>query len=204
MIEDVSFVSEAGEAAGLKPPVVLLAPPLPRMARLDLHRRLVAAVAGLPPDMIPLPADANGAPLPIARAGGELFLSRSASGGCTALAVARERVGIDVACEDGGPLPFAALSLPERQDLGACADETQRRRLFLRIWAAKEAYLKALGTGLLRDPASVSILRADATRPRVLDVLEPEAGLRAGLRVWEHGGPAGLPAGAVLCLCRIG
>jgi 4'-phosphopantetheinyl transferase len=219
MDEPVSFILRPDEAAGQTLPLVLLAAPMAASARLDLHRRMVAAFAGCPAENVLLATGDSGEPLPFSPArAGRLFLSRSASGGCTALALAREPVGVDVAREDGGPLPFDVLSLPDRQEFAACPDEASRRRLFMRIWAAKEAYLKALGTGLMRDPATVSIRGADRIDPRAVDAEDARQGLRARFRLWaslDSGADAGqadakeegalpvLPEGAILCLCRI-
>jgi phosphopantetheinyl transferase len=204
MNETAGFIARAEEAAGRGLPLVLVAPPLAAAARLDLHRRMIAAFAGLPPETIPLASDAADAPLPFVRAGREaLHLSRSIAGGCTALALATQPVGIDVALEDGGPIPFAALSVPERQDLAVCATETERRRLFLRIWTAKEAYLKALGTGLQRDPASIAVMTNQGGHLRIVDPSAPNASRRAQLSIWDDGALPVLPTGAVLCLCVI-
>lgn len=219
MDEPVSFILRPEEAAESPLPLVLLAAPASASERLDLHRRMVAASAGCLVDGVSLAASGTGAPLPFSQAEAEpLFLSRSASGGCTALVLAREPVGVDVAREDGGRLPFAVLSVPDRQELAACPDEASRRRLFLRIWAAKEAYLKSIGTGLLRDPATIAIAQAASTKPRVVDPDNPATALRARLRLWtssgneSDAGEAGskqhdaltvLPEGAILSLCRI-
>lgn len=70
--------------------------------------------------------------------------------GVVAMAVCRhERVGVDVERLGRAPLAVAEryFSAPEVAQLRALPLEAQPRR-FVRLWTLKEAYLKAMGTGL--------------------------------------------------------
>jgi 4'-phosphopantetheinyl transferase len=68
-------------------------------------------------------------------------------------------VGIDVeAVREVTPaLARRCLSAAELGWLSAAADASLRAERFLQLWTAKEAYLKAIGTGLGTDPRSVTI-----------------------------------------------
>ena len=53
--------------------------------------------------------------------------------------------------------PWTVLAPEEREALAGLAEPDVRHATFLRVWTLKEAVLKALGTGLSREPASVAI-----------------------------------------------
>ena len=70
--------------------------------------------------------------------------------GVVAMAVCRHaRVGVDVEKIDRAPLAVAErfFSAAETAELRALPGDAQPRR-FMRLWTLKEAYLKAIGTGL--------------------------------------------------------
>jgi len=54
-------------------------------------------------------------------------------------------------------------------------DDDSRRRAFLRVWTLKEAFIKAIGTGLSLPLADFAFDEIDAQRPRVR-MLNPELG----------------------------
>ena len=121
-------------------------------ARRALLRALAAAATGVEPARMRIGYDNDGAPrvhgLPV-------FVSVSSRGPLAALAVATSPVGIDLEPFDAGAAPVDAVLHPrEVVGLGSLAAEA-RARAFLRIWTAKEAYLKALGRGFKRDPAAI-------------------------------------------------
>ncbi len=124
-----------------------------------LLRALVARCLGAAPEDVRIFYDEHGAP----RVGGaDVFVSVSSRGERVALAVASSPVGVDLEpVEEAGPVIFDVLGKRERQTLERLSS-AERARVFVHIWTAKEAYLKAIGRGFKRDPALVNIaLRAN-------------------------------------------
>lgn len=165
------------------------------LARLAL-RGLVAELLGIDPRLI-VPAyectecgtGEHGAPgfvlrggdggrgdsLPIAasasRAGGwALFAAEVIDGG------ARPRLGVDLAAvgDFRRSIPDAAFTAAERRRVSTAPDAPAEAA---RLWARKEALLKARGEGLRTDPATVETLE-DA---RVVDLSPRALGLPDGL-----------------------
>lgn len=117
-------------------------------------RALAARCAGADPSTIRIRYDAEGAPRV---EGAGLFVSVSSRGPHAAIAIASQPVGVDLEPFDAGaPVIEDVLEKSERLALSKCAGG-ERARAFLRIWTAKEAYLKALGRGFKRDPALVRV-----------------------------------------------
>jgi 4'-phosphopantetheinyl transferase len=84
--------------------------------------------------------------------------------GLVAMAVCRHaRVGVDVEKRDRAPLDVADryFSAAETAQLHALPAEEQSRR-FVRLWTLKEAYLKAIGTGLAGGLDQMSIIFTSA------------------------------------------
>ena len=54
-------------------------------------------------------------------------------------------------------------------------NDTERKRAFFRCWTQKEAYLKALGSGLTRDTRSFAVDCRDGEAGLLADEREPEA-----------------------------
>ena len=127
-------------------------------ARRAVLRAFAAQCAGVEAREIVIGYDGPGAPRVHGLA---LHVSAAGRGRCAALAVSSAPVGVDIEPCAPAPEPIAdVLHAMERVSLSA-APEDLRAALFLRVWCAKEAYLKALGEGLTRDPASVAVtLRA--------------------------------------------
>jgi 4'-phosphopantetheinyl transferase len=133
-----------------------------------VHRRRVllraALRAALAPDLdvdpqnVPLATTAAGRPY-VAVAGTRLDVSCSASAGLGLVAIVRDqRVGIDVeriVAWSDGVLDEGWLANDERRALGALPPAA-RAEAATRAWTRKEAVLKARGTGLLVDPATVT------------------------------------------------
>ena len=104
-----------------------------------------------------------------ALAGGEgPCFNLSHAGHLALIAVASAEVGVDVE-------PLAAGERWESMvDVVCCEREAaalqalpagQRRDGFVRLWTAKEAYLKAIGAGLVVDPRSVEVSLSDGLQP---------------------------------------
>jgi 4'-phosphopantetheinyl transferase len=147
--------------------------PADRAAYVTAHaarRRLVGARLRRAPDEIDFataPCPVCGAPdhgRPVVAGGGaEVSLSRTT--GLVGVALAPVVVGLDVEAVDrpvGLDDLLPALHPAER-------DLRPRRAAALRLWVRKEAYLKGLGTGLGRDPATVDV-RADPPGWWIVDV----------------------------------
>ncbi|HMN73434.1 MAG TPA: 4'-phosphopantetheinyl transferase superfamily protein [Rhodoblastus sp.] len=124
-------------------------------ARAALARRLVARRVNCAEADVVIAHDAQGAPL-VAPPRGGLRLSTAGRDAIVAAAVAGHAVGVDI---ETIAAPFAAplnvLHPAERAALAAAGERAHE--FFLRIWTAKEAYVKALGTGLAREPSEIEI-----------------------------------------------
>lgn len=125
------------------------------LARRAALRSLVGLVADCRAEDVRIGYDGPGAPRVQFPDG--VHVSVSGRGALAALAVASAPVGIDIEpVQAGGEIIEDVLHADERAQL-ASLDGDAKMRHFLRIWTAKEAYLKALGTGLTIDPAHVAI-----------------------------------------------
>ncbi|KAA2235672.1 4-phosphopantetheinyl transferase family protein [Salinarimonas soli] len=91
--------------------------------------------------------------------GDDVRVSCASRPGLSAAAIARAPVGIDVEAVDGGDVPFAVLHRDEARALAALP-EPERAAAFARLWAVKEAYLKALRLGLSREPGGFRVALA--------------------------------------------
>ncbi|GLX50245.1 hypothetical protein Shyhy01_31950 [Streptomyces hygroscopicus subsp. hygroscopicus] len=122
-------------------------------------RSLLSPLLGVPADELPLmrePCAGCGKPhgRPALRTSGVHF-SLSHSGDLVLVALAGAPVGVDVegvAGEEAVRGAQCALHAAEVAEL-ALLPARERQAAFTRTWVRKEAYLKGLGTGLVRDPA---------------------------------------------------
>ncbi|MFZ4238127.1 4'-phosphopantetheinyl transferase family protein [Streptomyces murinus] len=122
-------------------------------------RALLSPLLGVPADELPLmrePCAGCGGPhgRPALRTSGVHF-SLSHSGDLVLVALAGAPVGVDVegvATVEAVRSAQCALHAAEVAEL-ARLPAHERQAAFTRTWVRKEAYLKGLGTGLVRDPA---------------------------------------------------
>ncbi|RST22901.1 4'-phosphopantetheinyl transferase superfamily protein [Streptomyces sp. WAC04770] len=149
-------------------------------------RRLLGGYLGLPPAGLtfvrePCPgcSGPHGRPAVVQSADAPtLHFSLAHSRGLIAVAVAPRVIGVDVErLPSTGTVEACARALHtrERAELAAVPPE-ERQAYFGRLWTRKEAYLKALGTGLSRHPR-IDYLGADLRRrPARWAVLDLPAG----------------------------
>jgi phosphopantetheinyl transferase len=149
----VDWIEDGGKA-----PVGLPAAMVGEGDRRALLARLAARVLGAP---VPIRHREGFAPrLP----DDSVRVSCASRDGLAAAAIARGPVGIDVEAVDGGEIPWGMLHPDEAAGLAALS-ETSRAEGFAALWAAKEAYLKALRLGLSREPSSFRVtIEADQAR----------------------------------------
>ncbi|RDJ23562.1 hypothetical protein DWF00_18900 [Bosea caraganae] len=160
-------------------------------------KRLVAQQFGLEPGSVKLDHDERGRPLLAQPAGTGLHLSLATRGGLVAVALAHGPVGIDVERIDLATEPPLAMLHPQEREALLALPESARPLAFAQLWSAKEAYVKALGTGFLRAPESFAVRLLSTER---FEVADPEApGLATGAsRIIENGGQGNLAAAIVV------
>ncbi len=114
------------------------------------------------PERLVLTHDASGAPFLLLDGGpSEWRVSSSSRENIALFALSREKIGVDVEVLAAMAPAWNVLHESEKAALAALP-QTQQGEAFLRLWTAKEAYLKALGVGLRREPAEICIRpRAD-------------------------------------------
>ncbi|MEW2635797.1 4'-phosphopantetheinyl transferase superfamily protein [Streptomyces sp. NPDC048389] len=160
-------------------------------------RRLLGAYLELPPRNVPFVrqpcpgcAEPHGRPA-VAHPDPPVHFSLAHSHGMAVVAVCRTVVGADVE-----RLPRAetvevctpSLHPGEQAELEPL-DTEERRAAFGRVWTRKEAYLKALGTGLSRDPAQDYLGADPHRRPAGWTLLDLHCGPRHNAAVAVRGGP---------------
>ena len=142
------------------------------LRRRALLRHLVAHQCGCRPGDVVIAHDDEGAPRVIAP-DAQLFVSVSARGSLAACAISPTPVGIDLEIIDESAQPVAqVLTATERAALNLLPSNEVSLR-FMSIWTSKEAYLKASGLGLKRDPASIDV---ELTGDTNFVVDDPQAG----------------------------
>ena len=113
-----------------------------------LVRHALARRLGCTEAEVALAVDAHGRPSPI---GGGIDFNLSHAGSLVVLAVGTVRVGVDVETtnrpRDWRAIARRFFSAVEVAAIEAC-DEAGQRTAFFRAWVRKEAFVKALGTGI--------------------------------------------------------
>lgn len=101
--------------------------------------------------------DALGAPvLMLDAAPSEWRISSSSRENIALFGFSRDRIGVDVEALTADEPAWSVLHPKEKAALRAAPDH-RRAEAFLRLWTVKEAYLKALGLGLRREPADICV-----------------------------------------------
>jgi 4'-phosphopantetheinyl transferase len=133
-------------------------------------RCLLATRTGVPPQQIALVAGPRGKPALAAAGAAGLHFNLAHSGELAVAALADSELGVDI--EVPRPFPraerFAArfFARCEQHWLAAQPDD-ERDRSLLRLWTFKEAYLKAVGSGIAMPLSSIEI---DPELPALLGV----------------------------------
>lgn len=165
--------------------------------RRDTARAIIARQLGVPLEHIGISHDPKGRPVLETPGGTGLYLSLATRSGIVGVALARGPVGIDVEHVDvTATPPFAALHREEEAALRGFPDEA-RALAFARLWAAKEAYVKALGTGFARAPESFAVRLLSPDRFEVVDPLRG-TGAEGAIRTIENGGQEILAAAMIV------
>lgn len=165
--------------------------------RRALARQILARQLGLPAEAVTIGHEASGRPVVATPLDVGLHLSLATRAGVVAVALARHPVGIDVErVEPAAELPLEALHPDERQMLLELAPSA-RPFAFAQLWSAKEAYVKALGTGFVRAPESfrIRLIGGDG-----FEVDDPEQGLVAAghSRLTKNGGHETMAAAVIV------
>jgi phosphopantetheinyl transferase len=119
-------------------------------------RRLVAKRLGVAASGVEIGHDPRGAPR-LLRPETQLCLSVSGRADFCAIALGSSAIGVDIEPLEAGALPVWSALHPGEAALLRALPEAVRGESFLRLWTAKEAYLKALGSGFAREPASIAV-----------------------------------------------
>lgn len=192
-------LSVAGEEGSLPPTDIeraeaqALAPSLRAafLARRRLLRQATARRLGRAPGDVVIARDANGAPR-ITSARQPIFVSLASRGAVVAIALSDRPLGVDVEIAGANPPEPAwnILHSREREWLSKQSGDEQAEN-FLALWCVKEAYLKAIGLGLRREPAEIALTLLDKRQVSIED-----AGRSVGIDVGcvtrseAHGAPA--------------
>lgn len=165
--------------------------------RRGMAARILARQLGLPPEAVAIGHDERGRPLVAHPRGGGLHLSLATRAGMVAVALAHNPVGVDVEVVDDGAAPPLGVLHPEESAWLLAQPPENRALAFARLWSAKEAYVKALGTGFARPPESFAVALSPEARITVWD--GPRAVAASGVsRTIENGGQEILAAAMVV------
>jgi len=126
------------------------------LKRRSLLRSLVAVWTGGAPDAVIVAHDERGAPR-VESLDASIFVSVAARGPVACVAVAGKPLGVDLELVEAPSEPVWEALHPSERHAVEQRWRTGSDDVFRDVWIAKEAYLKMLGDGLKRDPATVSI-----------------------------------------------
>lgn len=127
------------------------------LRRRSVLRHMLAQRLGCAPESVIVAHGVAGAPRVVAPQG-NLHISVSARGSFAALAISSAPVGVDIEIVAAPREPLWHVLHPgERSAIERQWREAASDQRFLETWAAKEASLKALGSGFLQDPAATEV-----------------------------------------------
>ncbi|WP_305680613.1 4'-phosphopantetheinyl transferase superfamily protein [Bosea sp. (in: a-proteobacteria)] len=198
----MNWLSSPDAIAARLPAVWLVATPerpatLPERSALrrGIGARILARQLGLPREAVTISHDARGRPLVEQPRGSGLHLSLATRAGLVAVALAHRPVGVDVeAVDETASPPMNVLHPDERAWLLAQPPES-RAVAFARLWSAKEAYVKALGTGFAQAPESFAVAISQDGAFTVRDGAATASGFS---RTIENGGQEILAAAMIV------
>ena len=112
-----------------------------------------------------------------------LHFSLSHSDGHALLAISETPVGVDIeALPDAAMCQrLSALLHPRERATILSAPEEAQRTLFTRVWCRKEAYLKALGVGLVHESTEGYLASVELTPGWRVENIEAPAGFAAAV-----------------------
>lgn len=122
-------------------------------------REICAQLLDIPAESVPLAPDALGKPQLAGRHRGALQVNVSHAGTAVLVAASRDRaVGVDIEplAVDAERVAMTMFAAAEREAL-LTADPATRARIATSLWTRKEAYLKAVGSGLRRPLDSFAV-----------------------------------------------
>jgi 4'-phosphopantetheinyl transferase len=125
------------------------------LARRAVQRSLIARMAGCHPNSVVIGYDEQGAPRVASPEG--LFVSVAGHGPWAMLAISNRQAGVDFEPVLPDTEPVRDILHSEEIFALEVLPVSERAEFFLRIWTAKEAYLKARGRGFLDDPSELCI-----------------------------------------------
>ena len=186
----IDAAHEAGE-----PPFALVVEAAGSARRRALLRALVARALGVGEAEVAIEHRQGRAPH-LVRPALPVVLSSSSRAGVAALALADGPVGVDVEAVGAADLPWLVLHVAEAAALRTLPD-TARASAFARLWSLKEAYLKALGTGLAREPSSFAVHLTGEGTATIEDPDAPAMQVETST-VWRGAGERRVAVSAVL------
>lgn len=160
-------------------------------------RQVLARQLGCREDDVVIDHDKAGRPLLALPETPGLHVSLATRAGGVAIGLAQHPLGVDVESVEARAIaPLDLLHPDERRFLEATAPSI-RPLVFARLWAAKEAYVKAIGTGFVRPPESFCVSLPSETR---FNVFDPLSGTdhQGELRLMKNGGQDVLAAAAIV------
>lgn len=176
----IQFIDDLGGWDRAVPTTLITGAATPDERHATLHA-LVARALALHPALVEIERAPDRPPIVGRPLGAGLYLSTASRGGLAALAAAPGPVGTDVEIlELDAAIPWNVLHPEEAASLKALAGRPQAMG-FTRLWSLKESYVKALGVGLKREPASFAVHFTDGEAATVQDA-GSHAGSHAGSR----------------------